>query len=75
MGTLLPLFEGLITVTPSSPRALDGKALAEIAKEVAPSLPVEVAPDVAIGVARALEKNCDAVVVFGSLTLFCDLTK
>lgn len=75
MGTLLPLFDGLITVTPSSPRALDGKALADIAKEVAPSLPVEVVPDVATGVARALEKDCDAVVVFGSLTLFCELTK
>ena len=55
------------------PRALDAKRLKEVCAAVAPEVPVTVCNGVKAATEQALRSDADAVVVFGSLTLFCEL--
>jgi dihydrofolate synthase/folylpolyglutamate synthase len=66
---LLPLADGVIVVTPPSPRALPAEALAAACRAVS-SAPVEQASSVAVALERAVERAGQAggVVVAGSFT-------
>lgn len=73
MKSVVPLCERAFVVTPGSPRALDAKRLKEVCAAVAPEVPVTVCNGVKAATEQALRSDADAVVVFGSLTLFCEL--
>ena len=72
LGEVSPLLTEAFAVTPDSPRALPAEALAEA---TGGGLSVRVCGRVPDGVRAALSSDADVVVVFGSLTLFHELTK
>lgn len=67
LRVLLPLADGVVTVTPTSPRALPADALAAACAALA-ALPVETAPSVTAAVRQARERvgRDGGVVVAGS---------
>lgn len=69
---LAPLVDRITTVTPPSPRAMLASELCEIAKEYCPLC--EVSNDgIKSATQKALEGDCDVVILCGSLTLFKDM--
>jgi len=72
---VLPLGDYVITVTPNNPRALNGDALAEVAKEFCSNVQsaknVYEAVDSAIAVAN--DNKADVIVAFGTLSFLKDI--
>lgn len=70
VSILAPLADRVTAIMPNSPRALSATALKEKVKAYAPC---DECGDIRLAVEKALDGDCDAVVLCGSLTLFSSL--
>jgi dihydrofolate synthase/folylpolyglutamate synthase len=74
LAVLLPAVSRLIVTTASTPRSADPDAIAAIARDLSPALPVDVAPTPSDALARAWRES-PHVVVAGSIFLLGDVLK
>ena len=70
VSILAPCADRVTAITPNSPRALSATALREKVKAYAPC---DECDGVRLAVEKALDGDCDIVVLCGSLTLFADV--
>ncbi|MDE7373574.1 MAG: hypothetical protein K2N18_05875, partial [Clostridia bacterium] len=70
VSILAPLADRVTAITPPSPRALSASALKEKVKVYAPC---DECGDIRLAVEKALDGDCDIIVLCGSLTLFSSL--
>ncbi len=75
LGNILPLFSEVITVTPSNPRAMAAKELAQIANKYTPKSCYFDSPDEGVEAAFGKLQEFDALIVCGSLYLAGDVRR